>query len=172
MAGKKAGKSMFSHPDPYGGAGYAEGRTSAPLTEGHASPSTGDHGVGQGRSSFLAAHHPDLKQSNTSFDQVITRLQTVNGDGNGDRSTTYTAGEVGLRMFNAAGQAGHYHDMAPVDPSPQRPDWHTARNSATPPNGSHSTGRPLGNAPMAAKSGSEQLEVMKQTMRFPGRGAR
>jgi hypothetical protein len=58
--------------------------------------------------------------------------------------------------------------MQPVNPSPQRPDWHPARGSATSPNGSHSTGNPLGNAPMSAKA-SDRRAIMKDYLFGPGR---
>ena len=165
-------KSIFNHVDPYTGAEHASNRVSAPLDDlGHASPSTGDHGVGQGRSSFIAAHHPDLRQSSTSFDDVLARLRTVNGDNaNGDRDITHTPGEVALRMFDAAGQAGHYHGMGPVNPSPERPDWHQHRDSATPPNGSHSLADPGSHAGAPGRmKNSDRLELMKQHL-FPGSG--
>jgi hypothetical protein len=164
-------KAMFSTPDPYSGSDYADARTSAPLTAGHQAPSTGDHGAGQGRGSHIAAHHPDLKQSNTSFSDVLARLRTVAGDNAyGDKDITYTAGEVALRQFDAAGQAGHYHNMQPVNPSPMRPDWHTARNSATAPNGSHALGNPASRPPQAMKA-SEARDMLRRHM-FPGSGAR
>lgn len=37
---------------------YGNDRVSGPLTDGHQSPSTGDHGVGQGRNDHLAEGHP------------------------------------------------------------------------------------------------------------------
>jgi len=163
-------KSIFNHPDPYGGDGHNAGRLSAPLTDGHAASSPGDHGVGQGRSSFIAAHHPDLRQSNTSFDDVLARLRTVNGDNaNGDRDITYTPGEVALRMFDAAGQAGHYHGMGPVNPSPERQDWHQHRGSAVPPNGTHSLSDPRSHAAPQAMKASEAREMIKRHM-FPSGG--
>lgn len=165
-----ARKAMFNTPAPYGDTDYAGHRVSAPITEGHASPSTGDHGVGQGRGSHIAAHHPDLRQSNTSFDSVLATLRTVRGDRTAAEiglAGFAEAGEVTVRQFDAAGQAGHYHDMQPVNPSPQRPDWHQARGSATSPNGGHSLASPQSNA--VAMKASDAREIMKQHL-FPGSG--
>ncbi len=148
-------------------------RISPPLTAGHQAPSTGDHGadpmnVPGPRS--IAFGHQDMRQSSTSFNDVIARLRTVNGAGNGDRDITYTAGEVGLNLFNARGQAGAYPGMQPVGHSPERPDWHQSRGSATPPSGSHGLADVRSHAaPMAAKSNSELRADFKR-MLFPGSG--
>jgi hypothetical protein len=159
-----------------GGRSLTEARVSPPLTAGHQAPSSGDHGAAfadpMPGPRALALGHPDLRQSSTSFDTMLAKQRTVNGDNaNGDRGVTYTAGEVALNLFNARGQAGQYRGMGPVGHSPDRPDWHQARGSATPPNGTHGLSDPGSHAAPQAMKGSEAREVMRRAL-FGGNGAR
>ena len=77
------------------------------------------------------------------------------------------AGEVALHSFDAAMMAGSYWGMQPVDHDPLRPDYHPARGSGTPPNGSHSTASPA-SMPRQSMKNSDRLEIMKETMRRIG----
>jgi hypothetical protein len=168
------GKATGNPVAPVGGQSYSEARVSAPLTAGRAAPSTGDHGVGAGRRAEIAVGHDTMRQHQapTGFDQVLSRLRTVAGDNAyGDKDITYMPGEVALRMFDAAGQAGNYHGMQQVNPSPQRPDWHQSRGSATMPNGSHGLSNPGSHAAPAAVKASDAREILRRHM-FPGSGAR
>jgi hypothetical protein len=169
-------KGTMGNTPPGYGQSLAAARVSPPVTAGHQASSTGDHGAAMAADPMcqpgpreLAWQHPDLRQQSVSFGDVIARLRTVNGAGNGDRDITYTAGEVGLNLFNARGAAGSYPGMQPVGHSPQRPNYHPARQSATPPNGSHTmTGGVQSNA--VALKASEARAMLKRHM-FGGSGA-
>jgi len=162
-----AQKSYLGEPIPH--QEYASRRVSEPLTQGHQSPAVDDHGVGQGRNPGLAAHHGDLRQSSPAAFDAVTRLMTVLGDNQyGDRSITMTAGQVGLSMFNAAGQAGTYDGMRPTARTPVRPPDHIAQGSATPPNGTHSVTN-ANRPPTQAMKASEARELVRRAM-FPGSG--
>jgi hypothetical protein len=171
-------KGTMGNVPPGRGQSLSDARVSPPVTAGHQASSTGDHGAAMASDPMcvpgpreLAWQHPDLRQQSVSFNDVIARLRTVNGDDqNGDRSITYRAGEVGLSLFNARGAAGAYPGMQPVGHIPQRPDWHQSRGSATPPNGSHSTVNPS-RPPTQAMKASEARAMLKAHM-FPGSGAR
>ena len=163
---------------PSSGRGPVTDRLAPSRVVGGAAPSTGDHNasafndpMNQPGPRALAYGHPDVRQSNTNFNDVVARLRTVNGDNqNGDRDITYRPGEVGLSLFNARGQAGSYPGMQPVGHSPQRPDYHQARQSPVPPTPGHSLADPRSHAaPMAAKSNSELRADFKR-MLFPGSG--
>ena len=178
LDGMKGGaKKSSGNPAPHPSGGSWTDRLSPSRVTGQAAPSTGDHNaaafsdpMNQPGPRALALGHPDLRQSNTNFNDVIARLRTVNGDDqNGDRSVTYTAGEVGLSLFNARGAAGAYPGMQPVGHSPQRDDWHQARGSATPPNGPHGAGNPASRPPLSGMKSSEAREIMRRHM-FPGSG--
>jgi hypothetical protein len=156
---------------------YAAERVSESLNAGHAAASPGDHGRGAGRPGEVSWGHPDLRQSSVSFGDVIARLRTQRGDaldppgrdpgaGNGMGGFAY-AGQVALRAFDAAGEAGAYRGMDPRNQSPARPDYHPARGSGTPPNGSHSTASPA-SMPRQSMKNSDRLEIMKETMRRIG----
>jgi hypothetical protein len=171
------GKAIAAAGIPGGLPDYAAERVSESLGAGHAAPSPGDHGRGQGRAAEVAFNHPDLRQSNVSFGDVIARLRTQRGDaldppgrdpgaGNGMGGFAY-AGQVALRAFDAAAEAGAYRGMNPRDSNPVRPDYHPARGSGTPPNGSHSTAGPT-SMPRQSMKNSEALALMKTTMRRIG----
>jgi hypothetical protein len=141
---------------------------SGPVEQGHPSCSTGDHQSGQGRNPGLAARHADLAQSNTRFSDVLARLRTAAGDNTyGDRSITYTAGEVGLSLFDAAAQSGRFDGMQQVNWAPSHPADHQSRQSPVPPNGPHGM-QPLSRAPQSMKA-SEAREILRRHM-FPGSG--
>jgi hypothetical protein len=152
----------------------SDARVSPSPLAGQAARSTGDHGdpMAVPGPREIAWRHQDLRQSSVSFNDVIARLRTVAGDNAyGDRNVTYTAGQVGLSMFNAAGQAGSYPGMQRVDPMPNRPDYHQSRGSATGPNGTHHASGFVESSAVVNKSNSERLADFKRAL-FPGHGAR
>lgn len=166
----KDARQMASPASTYGRSGsvtnFNDARTSQPITEGHASPSSGDHGVGQGRNPGLACDHPDLRQSNVSFASVLANLRTVRGnvvdlDVSDQTAGGFShAGQVALAGFDAANQAGSYDGMSYVGHSPRRPDYHPSQQSATNPNGGHS----LGNVESNAVKSSDKLAIMKKAL--------
>jgi hypothetical protein len=117
----------------------------------------------------LAFQHPDLRQSNTDFSEVLSRLRTARGNvvdlgvPDGTAGGFSHAGEVALHSFDAAMLAGEYRGMQAVDHDPLRPDYHPARASGTPPNGSHSTASPTC-PPRVSMKNSEALEIMKREL--------
>jgi len=146
-------------------------RTSEPLTNGHQFPSpAGDHGRGQGRNSAVAFDHPDLRQSSTSFDQILARLRTVRGNvldlGVSDSTPGgYShAGEVALASFDQAARAGSYRGMQSVDHDPLRQNYHQAA-SGSGSNGSHSLSNPVSRNPYSAAKSESALDIMKRTQR-------
>jgi hypothetical protein len=167
---RRAGELDLTVPDSFKGWNpvrnpYQDSRLSEGLTDGRQSPSSGDHGVGQGRNRAIAAHHPDLRQSNVDFSDVLANLRTCEGDDEwGDRSMIRYAGEVALHSFDAANQAGRYQNMQNVDHSPARPDYHPSQQSATKPNGSHSVHDDVQSNAVSRK-GMTPLEIMKACLR-------
>jgi hypothetical protein len=154
------------------GSNYAADRVSEPLADGHAAYSTGDHGVGQGRNNALAAGHQDLRQSNTSFDNVIATLRTERGDRtaaeNGLGGFAY-AGEVALRAFAARDQAGTYAGMNPVSTDPSRQAAHQSRGSGTPANPVNPSGQYASQSrPRPSMKNSDALDIIKNAMRANG----
>jgi hypothetical protein len=166
------GSTTMGNPHQPGGRSPADARVSPSRVVGGQAPSTGDHGasadpmrpVGPRE---LAWRHPDVRQSNVSFNDVVARLRTAPPE-DASRAITYCPGEVALSLFNARGQAGSYPGMQPVGHAPQRPDYGPARQSGTPPNGSHSTAN-ANRPPTQAMKGSEALSIMKAHL-FGGSG--
>lgn len=176
-AGKAAGNPNPGNPYPNT---YSADRVSAPLTAGRANPSSGDHGVGQGRNADIAVGHPDDRRADSMVGMsimrqhqvpgkpadLIARLRTVAGDDNGDRGITYYAGEVALQSFDAASQASaRYRDMQRVNHSPERPAAHTTPIGQD--NGPHvPSGNVVSRPPMSAKSVSnaEAREIMRAAL--------
>ena len=90
----------------------------------------------------LAAEHPNLRNSAPGSTEALGHLRTRRGNtmdtaeftGGADSITPggfSHAGEVGLRLFDAAGQAGAKGPLHPTA-NPLRPADHTARDSGTP----------------------------------------
>jgi hypothetical protein len=137
---------------------YNADRLSEPLTAGHAAPSTGDHGVGQGRNPEIAAHHPSLnQQSRTVLPWQV--LRSVNGDNQfGDRDITHPRGTAVVQQLQV-----QHPDQFTSDPSGNpnvRAADHSARNSATPSNGTHvASGNVTSNAVK-----SSALDIMKAAL--------
>lgn len=151
------------------GVDYNRERLSAPVATGQAATSPGAHYSSFDRPSGagLAAGHQDLRQSNTSFESVLTTLRTQRGD--------RIAAEAGLggfkeqaqvspRFFDAASAAGQYTGMQNVNPDPYRPADHQSRDSATSRNGSHSVANPA-STPRPSMKSESALDLMKRTMR-------
>lgn len=103
----------------------------------------------------LAAGHPDLRQSTPGATHSLGRLRTQRGNtvdlepftGGADSFTPggfSHAGEVALRLFDAAGNAGATGALHPTA-NPLRQDSHQHRDSATPPNGTHNDDDPRSN---------------------------
>jgi hypothetical protein len=140
--------------NPHDGPDYSARRVSEPLLAGHQAPSTGDHGPGHGRNAEIAQHHPDLRQSTTTAAPWYG-MRTFNGDNEfGDRSITHPGGQVGVSFLDLRGAASPASDaLLPAANPVARQMPHTARDSATPPNGTHSLADPRSHAaPAAAKS--------------------
>jgi hypothetical protein len=167
------GKSTVGNPvPPAGGQGYNQARVSPPVKAGHQAASSGDHGAAAGERDpmnqpgpkALALGHESMRQGSTTAAPWSTMRQRI-ADEYGDRSITRgPAGLVGLSMLDAAGAAGSYQGMNPVSANPvTRPVDHSARNSATPPNGSHGLADAQSHA--VALKGLSDLEIMKRTQR-------
>ena len=129
-----------------------------------------------GSSRRVAAGHQDLQQQPaTVFQGVLASLRAnpynfVGGTGfNGvfgatDRPVEAPGDQVQVRGFDAAGSAGSYAGMQPVDIAPRGDDgYHQHRDSAAAPNGSHNLGNVTSRA--VASKASDRLQVMKDTMR-------
>jgi hypothetical protein len=165
------GKAIAAAGIPGGLPDYAAERVSESLTAGHQAPSPGDHGRGQGRAAEVAFNHPDLRSSSVNFTDVLARLRTVRGDNNFNSPLDdqiapggfSEVGRVALGLFNARAQAGAYQGMNPYDPSPARPDYHQARGSGTPPNGSHNVAGPT-SMPRQSMKASDRVALMKDML--------
>jgi hypothetical protein len=171
------GSSTMGNPHLPQGRSPADSRVSPSRVTGGAARSTGDHGdpMAPCGPRQLAWEHPDLRQQSVNFSDVIARLRTAPPE-DASRAVTYTPGEVALNLFNARGAAGSYPGMQPVGHSPQRPDWHQSRGSATAPNGSHSTTGPVQSNAVSNKAagplrGSAAIDAMRRA-NFPGSGGR
>ena len=139
-------------------------RLSEPLAAGHAAYSNQDHGVGAGRNPDLAVgvNGRNIQQGRTESYRT-DHLTTVNGDvnaGDTSRNVTYMQGRVSVQHLDLAGAAGRFDGMQDVSHSPQRPDWHQERTSATPDNGSHSLNHPQSTYMQSMKSQSP-VDVMR-----------
>lgn len=135
--------------------------------QGHASVSSGDHNTDTGRNTAVAWQHPDLRQSNTNFSTILSRLQTVRGEtaqGMGPSDTTpggYSLGaQIALASFDAANQAGSYNGLGVVNHDPSRPGSHISQQSATSQNPSY----PMNDAVSHAVSNKEAREIMRKAM--------
>ena len=125
-----ARKAMFNTASPYGDTDYASHGFRHRSPKG--TPARARAIMAWARAAARTSPPTILTSArrNTSFDSVLATLRTVRGDRTAAEiglAGFAQAGEVTVRQFDAAGQAGHYHDMQPVNPSPQRPDWHQAR---------------------------------------------
>jgi hypothetical protein len=135
-------------------------RTSAPVTAGHAAYSTGDHGVGQGRSPGLAVGHLDLRQSTTSVVPLCS-LETAEAmDGTGAYSP-FAPGRVAVSRFDAAAASGL--PGPPANPADRLPP-HIAPQNTTGPDGGHSLGDPSSHLGMR---NSDAVRVMREAMFGP-----
>jgi hypothetical protein len=148
--------------NPYSGAVDPDDRLSEPLTAGHQAPSTGDHGVGAGRSSEIAYNHPSLRQGSTTIKPWQTlRLQHQSRP---DAEIVWGVGRVDVQQIHT-GEAGDFTSQPSGNPN-VRPLPHSARNSATQPNGGHGLGNVTSHA-VAAKAESN-LDIMRRTQKVMG----
>jgi hypothetical protein len=143
--------------NPYG-EDYSADRLSEPLTAGHAAPSAGDHGVGQGRNPEIAAHHPSLNQQSRTVLPWQT-LRSVNGDNQfGDRDITHPRGTAVVQQLQVQ-HPDQFTSQPSGNPNVRAAD-HSARNSATPSNGTHvASGNVTSNAVK-----SSALDIMKAAL--------
>jgi hypothetical protein len=151
---------------------HSANRVSEPLTQGHQTPSrNGDHGIGQGRNSAVATGHQDLQQSRVPEGYLLRRLNQVRGNTQDlhlpdtvPGGYSHVAGDIALELFRAADEAGTYSGRQDVNPypNPARPDDHTARNSATPDNGSHDYSSQVGAASRNPYSAKSIRDIMRE----------
>ena len=143
-------------------------RVSPPLTAGHQSPSSGDHGadpmrpVGPRQAAF---EHRDLRQQSSTTVLPWQMLSTANGDNEfGDRSITHPRGTAHLSQLQQPDIAGFRSQLGDNAPS-GNPNLHGAdhqsRGSATPATPGHSLSDPSSHA-VAMKS-SDALRIMRET---------
>ena len=152
---------------PSRGRSLADARVSEPVTEGHQASSTGDHGVGMSRSDHIAWDHPDLRQHSTTI-EPFAELHTVNGVTIG--SLAFQSGRVNVSRLDAYNSAGAPQFREQPSGNPVRPDYHQHRDSATPPNGSHSLANPTSHAVKAAPMTNSELRAEFKRKLFPGGG--
>lgn len=118
----------------------------------------------------IAWGHPDLRQSNTDFSNVIARLRTVRGntmDAGVDPATPGygdVVGDIALRGFEAASQAGSYRGMPDRAGNGYREDYHIAPLSATAANPCYPQEQyqATSNNPMSAK---QMRDIMRDYQR-------
>ena len=189
LGGKKGGSgaekaiTAAGNPFSFPGGRNPMDRVSPPITEGHASPSTGDHGFSPGSDPMnqpgpreLAFRHPGVREPNSLRMDLATTtanpLAVLNAQNPAEHALEsnivgmYGAARVSMSQLDAAAASGL--SSAPGNPAGRRMD-HQSRGSAVAPNGSHSTAAPLSSAPMSVKSNSELRADFKR-MLFPGSG--
>lgn len=171
-----AGNPVANMHSPTGS--YAADRVSEPLTAGHAAYSTGDHGLGAGRSSDIAVgqHGMNIFQGGTG------RIPFASMNAIDPNSVNYTGavamGGIGqdpasvhLDVMPAAERAGLPHGLrAPVSGRPNLAGTapRIAPQSATPANPSMPSGQQASasRSPMSAKAESSPgINVMKAAVR-------
>jgi hypothetical protein len=122
----------------------------------------------------LALGHPDMRQG-TTRPMPLLGMRSNADEFPADLRGMSSGVPVALSRLDAASAAGMPAFRAEPYGNPvSRPLDHSARNSATPPDGGHSLADPRSHAaPMAAKAmtGSEARAALKRHM-FPGSGAR
>lgn len=152
-------------PNPPRSPGAAQMAQVTSSDRGSGYPSADAYNTGRGgTSSNVAWNHPDLRQSNVNFKDVLANLRTVRGNvvdaGIPDSSPGGFShpGQVALASFDAANQAGSYRGMQSVNHNPARPDYHQERGSATAPNGSHSLSDP------ASHVRKSRVDIMREAL--------
>ena len=153
------------------GRDMAGARLSPPLTAGHQAPSSGDHGAGMDPMNLpgpreLAWRHPDLRQGSTTINPWQS-LSTRNQD-RPDAGIIWGAGRVNVDQLHQP-EIAQFTSQPSGNPNMRDYSPHSARGSATGPNGSHDLGNPTSRPPMAAKSNSELRADFKRAL-FPGSG--
>jgi hypothetical protein len=160
---KATGNPWSGHP----GARSPVDRVSPPLTAGHQAPSTGDHGAGADPMNVpgpreMAWNHPDLRQGSTTVNPLVS-LSTRHED-RPDASIIWGSGRVSVDQLHTSDVA-EFTSMPSGNPAVRGYSPHMARNSATPPNGSHSLSNPGSHAAPMATKGSDTLRIMRQNQR-------
>jgi hypothetical protein len=172
LDGKTAEKQMGNAmPSPYGRS--VTDRTSPPIEAGHAACSTGDHGavdpMNVPGARALAMGHPNMRFSTTVAAPLAT-MRSVNGDNEfHDRDITHPTGTVNLSRLDLAGASGL--SSASGNPAARWGD-HQSRESATPPNGTHSLANPTSHAGGPGVMKNSELRAEIKRMLFPGSGGR
>lgn len=129
------------------------------------------------RNDNVATFHPDLQQHSTGTDRVLAELRSnpysyvgESGFNSAFGATDRPAGAPGDRVTvhdaDFMSQCGSYRGMNYPHPSgdpSNRPDYDSARQSATPPNPSYPMGNATSRNPMSAKVSN--LELMKEYQR-------
>lgn len=142
---------------------YADDRLSEPLTAGHASPSTGDHGAGQGRNSAIAMGHEDLRQSRPGL--VPFAAMRSNGPQFAGQMGVFGDGGAAVRLdvMPAAERAGLPAFRAAPSGNPLLANgYRPARGSGTPANGGHDLTNVTSHA--VASKGKTNLDIMKDAL--------
>lgn len=143
-------------------------RLSEPIAEGHAAYSTGDHGVGAGRSREIAMGHPDMRQGSTSV-TPWTALRLRNQD-RPDAEIVFGRGRVAIQQLDPGDADGpRLAGMASGNPAMHTGVPHSARNSATPPTwGPANDSLGPQQATSHAVKGMSPLEIMRSTQKIIG----
>ena len=161
---------------------YDADRLSEPLTRGHQSPSTGDHGRNAGRNADVAHGHDSLRQSSMDVEMFARRTQnpvTFVGQAafhsafsDTDAPPGADGGRVTVQRLNVRDEAGSYSGMDPVSyhPGDGSRDYGQHRTSATADNGSHNSSSQAGacSTPREAMKGESPISIMKRTQRRVG----
>lgn len=168
MARKKSDKSAGNPVMPPGGRSLTEARVSPPLTAGHQSPSSGDHGAGMDPMNVpgpreIAFRHPDLRQGSTTI-VPWQALSTRNPD-KPEGDLIFGRGRVNVQQLHVP-ETVQFTSQPSGNPN-MRNLPHISRDSATPANGSHSLASPQSNA--VSLKASDRGEIMRRAM-FPGSG--
>jgi hypothetical protein len=156
---------------------YAEDRESTPVMAGHAAQSPGNRSnFDRPNGTAYAVGHPDLRQSSTRtvpFQNVGTNNGHFIGEAafggmfaDTDAPPGAPGNTVRVTRLDMASEAGTYANMQPFDdrPSNAQAAGHMSRNSATPPDGSHSVSGSVTRPPTRAMKNSEALNAVKAAM--------
>lgn len=143
---------------------YTDDRLSEPLTAGHASPSTGDHGAGQGRNSDVALGHEDLRQSRPGLVPFAAmRSNPANFVGQAAFGALDGPSVVHVDVMPAAERAGLPGFRAAPSGNPLLANgYRPARGSGTPASGGHDLTNVTSHA--VASKGKTNLEIMKEAL--------
>lgn len=153
---------MAAYGNPAAVRDYNADRVSEPLTAGHAAPSTGDHGVGAGRNPEIAAHHPSLRQGGSTTFPLLNNVQLAHGNTFFGQVGFSEPARVNVTRLDTGGHDTQFTSQPGGNPASRAGD-HQHRDSATPPNGTHTPGNPCRPPTQAMKSG-DALDIMKKAL--------